>query len=229
MDWAAWSTLTRSIESKVTTLHGEVEAIERTADGYRLRVSGDWIESAQVALACESHSAARLARSLDPALADLLAATSYTSSTVIALGFEPGSFSRPLEGFGFLIPRRERRRLVACTFMGTKFPFRAPDNQILLRCFLSGVANSALVPAVLEELKDLIGLTRQPLFSRIYRWPLSMAQYTVGHQDRMRALESRLAANPGLRLAGNAYHGIGIPDCVRAGRRVAESIGKLNS
>ncbi len=217
--------LTRSIESKVTTLHGEVETIERTAGGYRLRVSGEWIEAAQVALACESHNAARLAQPLDPALADLLAATSHTSSTVIALGFEPGSFSRPLEGFGFLIPRCERRRLVACTFMGTKFPFRAPDNRILLRCFVSGAGDeSALVPAVLEELKDLVGLTREPLFSRVYRWPLSMAQYTVGHQDRMRALETRLAANPGLRVGGNAYYGIGIPDCVRMGRRAAESI-----
>ncbi len=103
--------------------------------------------------------------------------------------------------------------------MGTKFPFRAAENRILLRCFLSGVEDNGALPSVLEELKDLVGLTREPLFFRAYRWPLSMAQYTVGHQERMRDLEIRLAGKPGLHLAGNAYYGIGIPDCVRMGKR----------
>jgi oxygen-dependent protoporphyrinogen oxidase len=219
------SALARSIESKVKIVHGEVEAIERSAQGYRLRVSGDWIAASQLVLACESHQSARLTGALDPVLADHLAGISYNSSTVIAMGFDPASFKKPLEGFGFLIPRRERKRLVACTFMATKFPFRAPRDRILLRCFLGGLPDDeALLPSVLEELRETIGLTGDPLFTRIYRWPLSMAQYTVGHQDRVSAIEVRLRLHQGLHLAGNAYHGIGIPDCVRMGKQVAESL-----
>jgi protoporphyrinogen/coproporphyrinogen III oxidase len=218
-------TLTRSIQSKVKLIHGEVEALERSAQGYRLRVSGNWIAAANVALACEAHASASLARAIDPLLAENLAGIPYNSSTIVALGFDPASFSKPLEGFGFLAPRRERQLLVACTFLGTKFPFRAPGNRILLRCFLAGLQNeSSLLPSVLEELRELIGLKGDPLFSRIYRWPLSMAQYTVGHQQRVSAIAVRLRLNQGLHLAGNAYHGIGIPDCIRGGRKVAECL-----
>ncbi len=220
------SALARSIQSKVKIVHGEVEAIERQPSGYRLRVSGDWIAASQLALACESHGAARLVSGLDPVLADYLAGIPYKSSTVIAMGFNAASFSRPLEGFGFLIPRLERRRLVACTFMATKFPFRAPENRILLRCFLGGLPDDeALLPAVLEELRQTIVLTGDPLFTRIYRWPLSMAQYTVGHGRRVLAIEGRLGPNPGLYLAGNGYHGIGVPDCIRMGKEVAKCLG----
>jgi len=158
-------------------------------------------------------------------LAEYIASIPYNSSTVIAMGFDPASFTKPLQGFGFLIPRRERKRLVACTFMATKFPFRAPQDRILLRCFLGGLPDDeALLPSVLEELRETIGLKGDPLFTRVYRWPLSMAQYMVGHQDRVSAIEVRLRLHQGLHLAGNAYHGIGIPDCVRMGKQVAESL-----
>jgi oxygen-dependent protoporphyrinogen oxidase len=217
--------LARSIEPKVKIVHGEVEAIERRPGGYRLRVSGDWIATPQLVLACESHESARLTSALDPVLAEHLAGISYNSSTVIAMGFDPASFLKPLQGFGFLIPRRERKRLVACTFMATKFPFRAPQGTTLLRCFLGGLPDDeALLPSVLEELRETIGLRGDPLFTRVYRWPLSMAQYMVGHQDRVSAIDVRLRLHQGLYLAGNAYHGIGIPDCVRMGREVAESL-----
>jgi protoporphyrinogen oxidase len=219
------ATLVDALAVKATVIHGEVEAMERVATGYRLRVAGDWIDAAAVVLACESHAAASLAAAVDPALAELLAGIPYNSSTVIALAFDPASFSKPLEGFGFLVPRRERRRLVACTFMGTKFPFRTPPNRVLLRCFVSGAQeDDTLLPAILAELREMIGLRGAPLFSRFYRWPLSMAQYTVGHQDRVSGIEVRLRMNPGLHLVGNAYHGIGIPDCVRMGREVAHCI-----
>src|SRR5262249_13049638 len=171
---------------------------------------------------CESHTAARLTTSLDPALSEPLATIPYRSSTVIALGFEPGSFSRPLAGFGFLVPRRGRRLLVACTFMGTKFPFRVPENRSLLCCFVSGVPDSAsLLASVLEELREIIGLRAEPVFSRAYQWPSPMAQYTVGHQNLVNQIEERLRHNTGLHLVGNAYYGIGIPDCVRMAKQLA--------
>lgn len=216
--------ISRFIEPNARVIHGAVEAIERSGSGWRLRVSGDWIEADRVALACEAHAAAVLSASIDPALSENLAGISYTSSTVIALGFDPASFSRPPEGFGFLVPRRERRLLVACTFMGTKFPFRAPENRILLRCFLSGTPDDpSLLSSVLAELREVTGLKGEPLFSRIYQWPHSMAQYSVGHQRRIALIEARLKQNPGLHLVGNAYHGIGIPDCIRMGKQFAET------
>src|SRR6185295_13966331 len=134
----------------------------------------------------------------------------------IAMAFDPASFSKIPEGFGFLVPRRERRRIAACTFMGTKFPFRTPREKILLRCFLLGDGEgAATLPGVLDELGEMIGLTGEPLFSRIYRWPSSMAQYTIGHRERVAAIEAGLRANRGIYIAGNAFHGIGIPDCIR--------------
>src|SRR5712691_9593680 len=110
--------LVEALQSKANILHGEVETIERTPGGYRLRVSGDWLTAGRVALACESHASAALVRGIDPVLAQELSKIPYTSSTVIAMAFKP----QPLKGFGFLVPRKERRRIVACTFMGTKFP-----------------------------------------------------------------------------------------------------------
>jgi oxygen-dependent protoporphyrinogen oxidase len=109
--------------------------------------------------------------------------------------------------------------------MGTKFPFRVADNRILLRCFLSGTPDDdSLVPSVLDELREMTGLTGAPAFTRVYRWPLSMAQYTVGHQQRIAAIETRLRENPRLYLLGNAYYGIGIPDCVRMGKELADRV-----
>jgi oxygen-dependent protoporphyrinogen oxidase len=220
--------LTQAIAGKATVIRGEAEALERGGSGgYRLRVAGDWIDASRVTLACPAHAAATLVQAIDPALAGPLAAIPYNSSTVIALGFDRADFSRPPEGFGFLVPRRERRLLVACTFMGNKFSWRVPQNKIVLRCFIGGTIelnDASLIASVLEELKGMTGLTGNPRFSRVYRWPLSMAQYTVGHQERLQAMEVRLCKLPGLYLAGNGYHGIGIPDCIKNARRLAREI-----
>jgi oxygen-dependent protoporphyrinogen oxidase len=206
--------------------------VERTAAGFRFRVAGDWVEAENVVLACEAHNAGALAGALDPRLAELLASVPYSSSMTVALGYDAADFAVPPEGFGFLVPRKERRRLVACTWVGTKFPNRVPAGHIVARCFLGGAADpgaldepdDAILRAVCDELREIAGVTARPLFSRIFRWPRSMAQYTVGHAARLAEMEARTAAIPGLHLAGNAYTGIGVPDCVRMGRQAAERI-----
>jgi protoporphyrinogen/coproporphyrinogen III oxidase len=219
-----------SLAGKVEILHRRAESVEPTGEGFRIRLDGEWLAASRVVLACESHRAAELAP--DGRMAELLAGVPYGSSMTVALGFRTGDFPNPLEGFGFLVPKRERRRLVACTWVGTKFSHRAPPGQVLLRCFLGGTADpgvlnesdDAVTEAVLEELHRIVGFSARPSFARIFRWPRSMAQYTVGHQQRMAEVRQRLAASPGLDLAGNAYEGIGIPDCIRTGKQAAERI-----
>ncbi len=130
----------------------------------------------------------------------------------MAFGFRRSELHHPLKGFGFLIPRAERQALVACTWVGTKFEHRVPDSHALLRCFLTADASP---DAVLVELKRIMGFEADPAFVRTSRWPRSMAQYTVGHATRMGELNDLLRAHPHLQLIGNAYEGIGIPDCIR--------------
>jgi oxygen-dependent protoporphyrinogen oxidase len=204
-------------------IHGTADALER---GWRVSVKGEWIESEHVVLACQAHEAGALLGW--PELCEI----EYSSSMTVALGYDRRTLGRLPKGFGFLVPQRERDKLVACTFVGTKFSHRVPDDKVVLRCFLGGAnqeavlseSDDAIVGQVRTELQRLLGLTAAPAFAHIARWPRSMAQYTVGHQRRIKELEARVKRTPGLHLAGNAYHGIGIPDCVRMGKQAAERI-----
>jgi protoporphyrinogen/coproporphyrinogen III oxidase len=232
-------TLRRGLESLVnavwratsgaTVVHGPVNAMERVRNGFQLQVGGDWLSADQVVLACEAHQAARLMPTVDARASQLLGAIGYSSSVTIALGFERSAVREQMRGFGFLVPKRERKRLLACTWVGNKFPFRAPETMAVLRCFAGGDAtlaetDNSILSAIRQEVREIAGVRAEPLFSRVFRWPKSMAQYTVGHGERVGELESRMLSLPGLHLAGNAYHGIGVPDCVRMGKQVAERI-----
>ena len=217
------NTLAQRSAGSLEVILGRAEAVE---PGWRVRVNGEWIEAGAVVLATEAHQAAALLGWPE------LEGVPYSSSMTVALAYDRRTFHQKLDGFGFLIPLRERREMVACTYVGTKFSHRVPDDKVLLRCFLGGALNEAVlgqtdewvVARVREELRDIAGVTEEPLFSRIARWPRSMAQYTVGHQQRMKQAEERLRQSPGLYLAGNGYYGIGIPDCVRMGKQAAEKI-----
>lgn len=223
--------LAEEASSHVTVLHEEALQVHRTGDRFELRLAGGAIETENLILACQADEAGRLLESLDPELAAELTSIPYNSSVTVSLGYRRDSFDGFLHGFGFLIPRRERKRLVACTFVGTKFPYRTPPELVMLRCFLGGPgekalndADEAVVADVRTELREILGLTAEPLFSRVHRWPRSMAQYTVGHRARIERIEYRRRAIPGLELAGNAYSGIGVPDCARMGKQAAENI-----
>ena len=221
-----------SIGGKTEVVRARVEAVERTNGGFRIRVSGEWMEADRLVAACEAHSASALLREVDGRIGELLGLVPYSSSMTVALGFDAGDFARPPVGFGFLVPRKERRRLVACTWIGTKFPYRVPDGKVVARCFLGGrddaavleESDEAVIATVTEELRRIAGVTAPVRFSRVFRWPRSMAQYSVGHPGRLRELEGRTGTIAGLHLAGNAYEGIGIPDCIRLGKAAAERI-----
>jgi oxygen-dependent protoporphyrinogen oxidase len=226
--------LERRIQPSTTVLRGEAETLERSTEGYRVRVSGEWLDADHVILACPAYSAAALIGSLDKDLAALLEAVPYSSSLTLALGYDKATFGHPLNGFGFLVPSKERNRLVACTWVANKFSHRVPDDLVMLRCFFGGASDAAIVEesddAVVriarQELRRIMRISAEPLFHHVSRWPRSMAQYTVGHGERLKQIEDRLANTPGLHLAGNGYTGIGIPDCVRMGREAATRITK---
>jgi oxygen-dependent protoporphyrinogen oxidase len=198
---------------------------------------GGWVVSAgyasdyfdAVIVATPAQGAAELLRAAGMELASQLGGIQYTSSLTVNLGYDRSVRAALPPGFGFLVPRSEGKRMLAATFVHNKFPHRAPDDRALLRCFIGGARNEPVLQAadeevvniVRKELQQIIGLTADPLFTRVYRWRGAMAQYGVGHLERLQRIEDLLQQLPGLTLAGNGYRGIGVPDCVRSGSEAA--------
>jgi oxygen-dependent protoporphyrinogen oxidase len=185
-----------------------------------------------VIVATSSTAAGTLFEMTSAALASELKAIPHSSSMTVALGFDQKVRAALPTGFGFLVPRSEGKRILATTFVHNKFPHRAPPDRALIRCFLGGtrdeqvlhLPDEEVLGIVREELRQILGLSAEPLFTRIYRWPMAMAQYAVGHLERLQRIESLLKPWPGLALAGNAYRGIGIPDCVHSGEVAAHQV-----
>jgi oxygen-dependent protoporphyrinogen oxidase len=221
-----------ALASYATVKHAPVEALERRGAGFGVRAGGQWVDATSVIVAAPGPQAVPLIEGVDVELSRVVAMIPYSSSVIVSLAYEEAKFDGQRAGFGFLIPKKERQRMAAATFVATKFPHRAPDDRILLRCFFGGIADAAilnesddsLVAIAREELRQIIGLNAAPLFTTVSRWPQSMAQYTVGHTVRVAEINKRVAAIPGFHLAGNAYDGIGLPDCVRTGRLAASRI-----
>jgi oxygen-dependent protoporphyrinogen oxidase len=156
----------------------------------------------------------------------------YASTATVSLAYRRADFPRRPDSFGFVVPAIEKRKIMACTFSSLKYPGRAPEDHILLRAFVGGalqaelfrVDDATMVKNVRGELASLLSVTAEPLFSRIWRHPDSMPQYHVGHQARIERVEDSLRKFSNLALAGSAYHGVGISDCVRTGEQAAEKI-----
>ncbi|HUJ94994.1 MAG TPA: protoporphyrinogen oxidase [Terriglobales bacterium] len=185
-----------------------------------------------VIVATPAGIAAELLGAAAPDLASELGSISYSSSVTAALGFDQAVRAALPPGFGFLVPRREGKRMLAATFVHNKFPHRAPDDRALIRCFLGGsrdqaileLCDQAILAIVLDEFRQILGLAAEPLFTRVYKWKRAMAQYAVGHLDRLERIEYLRRQLPRLALAGNGYRGIGVPDCVRSGQEAAEQM-----
>jgi oxygen-dependent protoporphyrinogen oxidase len=160
--------------------------------------------------------------SVDPVAGELLGSIPHTSSAIWSLGYRRSEIKHPLDAFGFLIPRGEREAIMACTWIATKWLGRVPEDKAVLRCFSTDL--DVTQEAIQADLERLMGITAEPIFALRHQCPDAMPQYSVGHSVRVAELEARIAEIPGLHLAGNAYHGIGIPDCVRSGKLAAEAI-----
>jgi oxygen-dependent protoporphyrinogen oxidase len=228
------SALAQRLENSQVQLGARASSLElppSPGKAYRIRFEkGSSHEAEAIVLAMPAHECAKLLSPLNSSLATRLGEIPYSSSMTVSLAYERGTRSKLPPGFGFLSPRKENRRLMACTFVHGKFNYRAPEEKALVRCFLGGSADpevlglsdEEVVALVRRELQAILNFNPAPLFYRVHRWPSSMAQYVVGHAARVRAIEAELVKLPGLFLAGNAYSGIGISDCVRTGRAAAE-------
>jgi oxygen-dependent protoporphyrinogen oxidase len=184
-----------------------------------------------VIVAVPTYIAARLVQSLDPALSTELSAIEYASCAIVSLGYRRDQISHSLDGFGFVVPQVEGRRIIAGSFASQKFPGRAPADAVLVRVFIGGALQPELLDLseaelrriAIDELHELIG-AGQPLFADTARWPRSMPQYHVGHLGRVARIEKLASRYSTLALAGNAYHGVGIPQCIASGEAAAERV-----
>jgi protoporphyrinogen/coproporphyrinogen III oxidase len=214
-----------------------VQAIQLEAGGWVVSagMQSDFFDG--VILALPAPAAAQVLRIVSPDLSAELAAIQYSSSITVGLGYDRDVRQSLPPGFGFLVPRSEGKKLLAATFVHNKFPHRAPDDRALLRCFFAAknaedvwpLTDEQIIGIVRHELQQILGpqiggLRAEPLFARVYKWKSAMAQYGVGHLDRLDRIERLRQQLPGLALAGNAYRGIGVPDCVRSGRDAAKQL-----
>src|ERR1700691_5717524 len=185
-----------------------------------------------IIIATPAQAAASVLASADDDLSRELGEIRYSSSVTVTLGYDEKVRASLPPGFGFLVPRGAGHRMLAATFVHNKFSHRAPANRALIRCFLGGTRDEEILQASEEEilrivrgeLRQIISLNAEPLFARVYKWKSAMAQYVVGHLERLQRIEKLSPKWPGLALAGNGYGGIGVPDCVRSG---AEAPGKI--
>jgi protoporphyrinogen/coproporphyrinogen III oxidase len=240
--WSLFVTFAHGMEELVTTLAGRLPAgavvLKQRVSGMQ-REGGRWrvttaeggaFEADRVIVATEAHATARLVRYLNPALATLLEEIPYASAATVSLGYRRADVPHALDGFGFVVPRTEGKALLAGTFSSVKYPGRAPEGHVLIRGFLGGMLNAAilteddetLVTRAREEMRAALGVTAPPVLTRLHRWPASMPQYRVGHLTRVETIDRRVATLPGLTLAGGAYRGVGIADCVHSGEAAAE-------
>jgi protoporphyrinogen/coproporphyrinogen III oxidase len=224
--------LANAIRSETRVLTAEASAVEKTSGGWKISLDGESVETRHLVLGCPAHVNARLLRSSVPALSRELASIPYSSAILVTLVYDRQQLAHPLDGFGFLIPRRERRQIAAVTWVSTKFPSRTPPGLAALRAFLVGdeavaLANETdedLLRLVRDDLARLMKISAPPKLHTVYRWPDSMPQYVVGHEQRQQKIRQLVNEFPGLHLCGNAYRGVGIPDCVRLASEVAQTI-----
>lgn len=210
-----------------------VDRVERLpGGGYRLRLDGsEPIDASAVIVATLADSAEKLLEGIDAELTELLGTIPNAASATISLGYRKSDVEGKFDGFGMVIPTSEGRKIMACTYSSIKWNHRVPDDEhVLVRTFIGGAHNQHLVELgdeemldlVLAEMRDIYGITAEPVVSKIYRWPAAMPQYNLGHQSRVQKIMELASRYEGLYLAGGSYNGVGVPDCVKSGLESAK-------
>lgn len=210
--------------------------VVHVAPGYRVELEGGAAIAADgVILATPAFVTAELLTGLDGELAAAHEEIPYASSVVVTLAYSRVDVA-PLDGYGYLVPRTEGSEVLACTWSSQKWEGRAPDDSVLVRVYAGRFGGRDLTLAADDELMALarvelgrLGVSAEPIFVRVHRWPLGMPQYVLGHPQRVAQIDERLAEHPGLAVAGAAYRGVGIPDCIASGESAAESVARTLS
>ncbi len=230
-------TIAQCLPENCVRLNSQVTSLHRMDGSWRITTSGnETLEASAVILATPAFRSGTILSSIAPNAAEELDQIPYASTATVSLAYRQEDFPQTPRSFGFVVPATEKRKIMACTFSSLKYPGRAPEGYVLLRAFVGGSLQAELFheddatmeQSVRDELALLLGVKAQPLLSRVWRHPQSMPQYHVGHDSRVQRIESALSRFPTLALAGSAYHGVGISDCVRTGEEAAEQLmGRL--
>ena len=212
-------------------VNAKVSTIGRTSTGqWSVKLElGTPIEADALVLALPAWASAGLLRSQEPALGEALDAIDYGDAATVTFAWPKAVIGRPLDAFGFVVPAIEGLDIMASTWSSVKWAGRAPDDHALIRVFLGGpgredvlnASDSKCIDVARRALKDLMQVDAEPTLTRMQRWPAAMPRYFLGHLDRVAAIEAAVARVPNITLAGNAYHGVGIPDTVRSAQRAA--------
>ena len=224
--------LVSRIPESARRVNARVEAVKPESGKWLLLSTGRTEEFDAVIVAIPAYEAGKLLAGVNAKIAEDLTSIPYSSSVTVTLGYGENVRAALPPGFGFLVPRTENVRIIAATFVHNKFPNRVPATKALLRCFLGGTRDESILNASEGEIEDIVrrdlgtilGIRTQPTFCRVYKWKQAMAQYTLGHDARVERIRAQLADMPGLALAGNAYAGIGVPDCIRSGSEAATKV-----
>lgn len=213
-------------------VNSPVQAVRREAGCWRVRLhDGDDLSADVLCLALPAHVSAKVLQAGAPAAAEALGAFEYAGAAVVNFVFERGQIAHAMDGIGAVMPAIEGRRLVAFSFSSVKFEGRAPEGKVVLRAFMGGALQPEIAKlppedlkqVALEELRGLVGITGEPLFSQAGSHQGAMAQYHVGHQQRVKAARAAVAGQRGLVVIGNAFDGVGIPDCIRGANEAAST------
>jgi len=208
-------------------------ALDRKGKGYIQHFSdGSSFEADAVVVASPAYAAAEILRNFDKKLSAMVSEIPYPSLSVACFGYRKEKISADLTAFGYLIPSREKRKILGTLYDSSIFPNRAPEGYVLLRSMVGGARASdlameqepRLTDMIRKELADIIGITAEPDFVRIYRHEMAIPQYSVGHVERLRNMDAALGKHRGLFLTGNAYRGIGVNDCIESSAKLSEKI-----
>lgn len=213
--------------------NARIARMERTPSGWQVQLTtGQTLVADHVVCALPSHAAARVAEGFDPKLAESLSAIPYAALSVVGLAYRTSAIERPLDGYGYLVTRREDLATLGVLCESVIFPNRAPDGTVLLRVMLGGARrpevsamdDESVAALAIQELSSVLGVVARPLRKWVCRWPSAIAQYTVGHDERRAAIATQASMHPGLHLCGTAYDGVSFNDAIASARRVAKRV-----
>ena len=224
--------LERGVQLKTGLSCREVQMVSQKQERFLITFDTGTMEADAVVLATPAFQTAQMIRKFEPEAAKLLEEIPYTSTATISMAYSTEAVKGHIRGFGFVVPRKEQRPLLAGTWTSLKWPGRSEKGETLIRCYLGGRGrehflddnDNQLVDLVRKELQDIVGVTSPPRYTEVHRWVRGMPQYVVGHQARVAKIQERLLPWPNLYISGAGLYGIGIPDCIREGNRIGESL-----